>query len=457
MALSDDDVKNTTDCLAEAAMYVHHARFLLVLLAFVLFGGIVHSSAIQSANALPAELSDADFWRMISEFSEPGGTYPYENFVSNEDKLQSVIPALKQTVKPGGVYLGVGPEQNFTYAAALEARMAFVIDIRRQNMIELLMYKALFELSPTRADFVSRLFSRRTPPTGRNENATAEAVFAAIDDLPADATYYTENLKAVKDTLSKHGFALTADDLVNIDYVYNVFYRGGPAINYAFASASPAIRNPPSYTSNMTATDPTGRNWSFLATEQHYRYVRELQRKNMIIPLVGNFAGPAVIRNIGRYLTAHNASVSAFYISNVESYLDAKQVQAFYDNVAALPIDPSSMFIRLIDGNHTPSLSWWQAGRGNPQAVSPMAALVDLIKTGRRPTYDETLRTVPDPLVLAGLSTPKDPDFGTGPLQLVPKGGPAPQGYTLIGTTRQTIQLLNGTTRTADFDVYTRK
>ena len=101
-----------------------------------------------AAPALPSEISDKDFWRMIVDLSEPGGTYPYENFVSNELQYQDVIPALKATTKPGGVYIGVGPEQNFTYASVLQSKLAFVIDIRRQNMLELLMYNALFDMSP---------------------------------------------------------------------------------------------------------------------------------------------------------------------------------------------------------------------------------------------------------------------------------------------------------------------
>ena len=112
---------------------------------------------------LPSEISDRDFWRMIVDLSEPGGTYPYQNFVSNELQYQDVVPALKATTKPGGVYIGVGPEQNFTYAAVLQSKLAFVIDIRRQNMLELLMYKALFDMSPNRVDFVGNLFSRVRP------------------------------------------------------------------------------------------------------------------------------------------------------------------------------------------------------------------------------------------------------------------------------------------------------
>ena len=95
---------------------------------------------------LPATLSDTEFWNLIESFSEPGGYFRSENFVSNESTYQTVIPDLLQRTPTGGVYIGVGPDQNFTYIAALEPRVAFVVDIRRQNMIEHLMYKALFEV-----------------------------------------------------------------------------------------------------------------------------------------------------------------------------------------------------------------------------------------------------------------------------------------------------------------------
>ena len=114
---------------------------------------------------------------MIVDLSEPGGTYAYENFVSNELQYQDVVPALKETTKPGRVYIGVGPEQNFTYASVLQSKLAFVIDIRRQNMVEMLMYKALFEMSPNRADFVSNLFSRARPAGLDTQNDTGGAVY----------------------------------------------------------------------------------------------------------------------------------------------------------------------------------------------------------------------------------------------------------------------------------------
>ena len=91
------------------------------------------TNSFGTAPSLPRELSDEDFWRMIREFSEPGGFFRYENFLSNERSYQAPIPALLKTVRSGGAYLGVGPEQNFTYIAAIRPQIAFVVDIRRQN------------------------------------------------------------------------------------------------------------------------------------------------------------------------------------------------------------------------------------------------------------------------------------------------------------------------------------
>jgi hypothetical protein len=155
----------------------------------------------------------------------------------------------------------------------------------------------------------------------------------------------------------------------------------------------------------MTTTDPSGKNSVFLANAENYRFVREMQRKNLIVPLVGDFAGPAVIRNVGRYLKERNATAGVFYISNVEYYLDDSQKQAFYDNVAALPVDSSSMFIRHILGNPArQNLSWWRPGMSNVSTIAPMSDLVKAVQSGLRPNFQEMLRATKDPAVLAGLS-----------------------------------------------------
>ncbi len=133
-------------------------RLTVLGLGLALWMGVVSAAtlAVQPATkALPDKLSDAEYWALIEQLSEPGGNFRSDNLVSNEIYMQSIIPELQITTKPGRVYLGVGPEQNFTYITALKPRMVFIIDIRRGNLHTQLMYKALFEMSKDRADFVS--------------------------------------------------------------------------------------------------------------------------------------------------------------------------------------------------------------------------------------------------------------------------------------------------------------
>src|SRR5688572_6324054 len=135
----------------------------LVLALLVCSTALVSATPFLQASTLPSQITDQEFWRLVTEFSEAGGDYPYQNFVSNEITLQRIIPPTKRAIKADGVYIGVGPEQNFTYVSALKSKMAFVVDIRRQNILLHLMYKALFEMSPTRTDFMVNLFSKRRP------------------------------------------------------------------------------------------------------------------------------------------------------------------------------------------------------------------------------------------------------------------------------------------------------
>jgi hypothetical protein len=83
-----------------------------------------------AVDTLPSRLSDAEFWQLSERLSEPDGAFRSDNLLSNELRYPEVIPDLIARVKPGGVYLGVGPEQNFNYIVALKPRMAFITDVR---------------------------------------------------------------------------------------------------------------------------------------------------------------------------------------------------------------------------------------------------------------------------------------------------------------------------------------
>jgi len=295
-------------------------------------------------SALPARLSDAEFWKTIQDLSEDDGYFPSENLVSNEDTFQVVIPELRRVVKPGGVYVGVGPDQNFTYISALKPGLVFIPDIRRGNLDMHLMYKALMELSADRAEFLSRLFSRERP-VGLAATASAADLFNAFAEGVPSRERYDTNLRAILAQLAKHGFKLEDADVRGIETIFSRFFASGPFLTY---SSSPmGGRRYPSFAELQVATDAAGAAHAYLANENNYRVVRALEQNNLIVPLVANFAGPKTLRAIGDWVRERGSKVTTFYASNVEQYLFQDGIWGqFAENMAALPTDETSTFIR---------------------------------------------------------------------------------------------------------------
>lgn len=310
---------------------------------------------------VPDRLADSTFWRMMREFSEPGGWFRSENLVSNETSMQWVIPRLAQRVAPGGVYLGVAPDQNFTYVVALRPAIAFIVDIRHQNAMQHLMYKALIELSATRAEFLARLFAR-PPLAGVDTASTADELFDAVEaSPPPDSARFHANLQAIVDHLVRtKGFPLSDEERSSLGCVYGAFVAVGPELTYGHGSecgtGTPQWRMMgsrwPTYRGMTTETDSAGTNWSYLGSEARYRVLRAMQQRNLIVPLTGNFAGPKALRAVGDWARARRVPVTAFYVSNVEQYLfqQGDEAPRFYANVATLPLDSTSTFIRSFSG-----------------------------------------------------------------------------------------------------------
>ena len=334
---------------------LHHVIFATACFVFC-----VISTARAVAPAAPAELTDRQFWSLSKESSEEDGFFRSDNLLSNETSFQYIIPDLLKTAKTGRVYLGVGPEQNFTYIAELKPAMAFIIDIRHGNLDVHLMYKALFELSKDRSEFVSRLFSRKRP-SSLTAKSTAREIFSAYLTAEGSKEMYEENLKAVEDVLvKKHGFPLASGDLEGIRWALGNYYQFGPSINYnssLSANVPPAIvgatggsrggNNGATYADLMMADDGSGRNRSYLASEESFAFVKALESRNLIVPVVGDFGGDKAIRAVARYVKSVDAMVSAFYLSNVEQFLvQDNKWNKFCSSVATLPLDETSSFIR---------------------------------------------------------------------------------------------------------------
>ncbi len=309
-------------------------------LALAIGAGLLMALPQAAGAQLPSRLTDREFWQLSLDASEPNGYFRSDNLTSNELGFEHVIPELLTRTPRGAAYLGVGPEQNFTYMAATRPAIAIIFDIRRGNLQVELMYKALFELARDRADFVSMLFSKRRP-AGLGPETSVVDLFSAFGKSDSDEMLYQRNLKAIEEQLTKHhALPLSMEDRDGLARVYHVFFDRGFAIRFS-----------PTYADLMTQTDGAGHFRSYLASESSYAFLRELETLNLVVPVVGDFAGPKAIRTVGAYLKAHGSTVATFYLSNVEQYLyqDGKW-GAFCRNVATLPIDASSTFIRSTSG-----------------------------------------------------------------------------------------------------------
>ena len=307
------------------------------------------------ADTLPERLSDSEFWQLSQGMSEPDGFFRSDNLLSNELFYPLILPELVRQVTPGRVYLGVGPEQNFNYIVALKPKMVFITDVRRGNLHTHLMYKALFEMSGSRADFYARLFSKPRP-AGLSDAASATEIVGKFADVATSSEdVFNQNLKAIQDHLTKapHQLPLSQDDLDGIAYVYKHFFWFGPAITYnSSLSGGTANRgNMTNYASLMVATNSEGVVQSYLASEDTFKFMKDLETRNLLVPVVGNFAGPKALRAVGQYVREHGSTVSAFYLSNVAQYLNQDRIWgAFCANVATMPMDDTSTFIRSGQG-----------------------------------------------------------------------------------------------------------
>jgi hypothetical protein len=352
-----------------------HVRLLAAIACLVVI------PALYGASQIPERISDEDFWHMVSNFSEADGSFHSDNFVSNETMFQRVIPRLKEH-GVGGAYIGVGPEQNFTYLTAIRPQIAFIIDIRRRAMLQHLMYKAIIELTTDRADFLSMLFSRRRP-AGLTAESTALELFLAYETALPNHELYERNLSSIfKHLTVRHGFTLSGPDRHDIEYVYSAFFDYGPQLTY---TSEPAL---PTYAQLMVSSDRDGENQSYLASEANFQIVQKLQSNNLVIPIVGDFAGTKAMRAVAAYLKDHDAVVNSFYTSNVEQYLFLQNDwDKFYVNVAQLPVNATSVFIRWIPKSSRVASPL----KRNTNALCPISDFMEAFTAGAIRTYRDVL------------------------------------------------------------------
>lgn len=317
-----------------------------------LWGGRSLSPAVPARKAPQAlgdtparpRLAPAEFARMIETLSEPEGYFDTDNFITNETSYLHVVDILEEDVSPGGVYLGVGPDQNFSYIVHTQPSLAFIVDIRRQNMLQHLLLKVLIESAADRKEYLCTLIARDC--TGIPDGGSLPDLLDEIGHAPPSPGILSSALGRVRQTLVlDYGLALDQDDLQGIEYVHRSFAQAGLGLRFSSYGRSGA--GYPTFAEILASVDLDGDLEGYLANDEQFRWLQTFERENRLVPLVGDFAGDVAMRRLSVWLREEGLEVSLFYTSNVEFYLfGTREWDAWLTNLARLPFRERAVFVR---------------------------------------------------------------------------------------------------------------
>jgi hypothetical protein len=333
--------------------------------------------------------TETSFASRVERFSEPGGYFDTDNLISNERSYLHPLDALRERGVNGGVYIGVGPDQNFSYIAQVRPSVAFIVDVRRDNMLLHLLFKALFMMSRDRTEYLSLLFARPPPEADRSSKDGAGKTdlrslvqhFDAQRPSPAQVESIRAPLHA---TIAGFGVPLSTADRETINRFHRTFIDSGLSLKFQSAGRAPRSVYP-TYRDLLLETDRSGNQANYLASDAAFQVVKKLQAQDQVIPVVGNLAGDRALASIARLMIERGDRLSAFYLSNVELYLwqDGAFPQ-FMTNLARLPSGPRSVVIRAVFGT---TIDESVPGYYSTSVVQPVADLVRNHQQGRYRSY----------------------------------------------------------------------
>ena len=336
----------------------------------------------QSAAPSPAARPSA-FATQIAALSEAPGYFDTDNLISNERSYLQVLPDLQRRNVRGGAYIGVGPDQNFSYIAEVRPSVAIIVDVRRDNMLLHLLFKALFAMARTRIEYLALLTGRPAPAALDGwRTAPIDRLITYIDNTAASP-------KRVPEAVARIGVPLSAEDRATIDRFHDRFMAEGLSLRFQSTGRPPQAYNP-TLRDLLRETDPSGRQANYLASEDAFQFVKDLQGRDLVIPVTGDLSGPSALTAIGRFIAGRGERLSAFYVSNVEFYLfGAGTFPRFAANLERLPRTPNTVLIRSVFGRFAAP---GRSADASSQHVQPVADLLRDYAAGRIRSYGDIAR-----------------------------------------------------------------
>ncbi len=357
-------------------------RIALVLLGVLVLAG--------RGDSRPPVFQQQTFASLVAALSEPGGYFDTDNLISNERSYLHVVPDLVDGRVRGGAYIGVGPDQNFSYIAHVRPSIAFMVDIRRDNLLLHLLFKALFSLARTRVEYLALLTGRAPPdPLAAWESRPIEAIVTYLERTPASPPAALEALRTrINTRIAAFGVPLSAAERQTIDRFHQRFISAGLGLQFNSTGRAPQY-DYPTYRDLLLEVDRLGQRRSFLVSEESFQVVKSLQERDRVVPVVGNLSGPSALAAIGRYLSTTGERLSAFYASNVEFYLFRDgSFPRFVANLGRIPHAENAVVIRSVfGGGGTP-----RPGYNSSSLTQPVKSLLDGFARGEFRQYWELTR-----------------------------------------------------------------
>ena len=373
-------------------------RVLFALALVAACGGpsIIEVRTAPAVVAAPPVVSpESTYGRTFLALSEPAGYFPSENVVSNETSYLHVLDAMRRVGVKGGAYIGVGPDQNFSYIGAIRPDVAYMFDIRRDAMIEHQLFKAVFAMSRTRLEYLCVLLAKPVPADVATwRDSSIAALISLVDKTPASVEFAKSSELEIENRARRFGIPLSDNDVAVLALYRAAFIRFGLDVQYSSLNGNMSM-SMPAWRDLLVEVDRAGNQLSYLAADSLFQVVKKMEAENRIIPVTGNAAGATALRRLGDEIRSRGLVVSAMYMSNVEQYLFRDLAfNSFAQNVKTLPRNEKSVMIRSLFsqgrmgyGTHALSV----AGYNSTQILQSMDAFVADFDAGRILSYNDLL------------------------------------------------------------------
>jgi hypothetical protein len=344
-----------------------------------------------SSTALP----ESTYARLFLTLSEPAGYFPSENVVSNETSYLHVLDAMRREGVKGGAYIGVGPDQNFSYIGAIRPDVAFMFDIRRDAMIEHQLFKAVFAMSRNRLEYLCVLLAKPVPASvAAWKDSSITSLIRFIDTTNASVELAKTSEIEIENRARRFGIPLADNDIAVLALYRAAFIRFGLDVQYSSINGS-MMGNMPAWRDLLVEVDRAGNQLNYLAADSLFQFVKRMEAENRIIPVTGNAAGPTALRRLGDEIRSRGLVVSALYMSNVEQYLFRDlSFNAFAENVKSLPRNEKSVMIRSLFGGGRGGMGWHPltvSGYNSTQILEFMDTFVTEFDAGRIRGYSDLM------------------------------------------------------------------